>query len=393
MSNEKYLYSTSIHLASEQNAATYLALKQYPSQLVYLVHPPDSEENLKVLQKMIDEMDGNCELHYIEADPFDMDDVHETISDVLKGLDTPQNAYLNYTASPNPMAVGAYMAAREYSIPGLYVNTQDNQMHWSDGTTSPIAITITVNQYMKIYGLATEVTSDTEDMNLWKEPTEYIFKTRNAVKRRAHQYCGDDHDKANREVNRKFELFNQAIDCQFNKVPFEGGTFEDLHIEPLNDTNGHDEPLFRMTLHGKEYEAPRSELVAYLAGGWLERWTFLQLQALNLFDDIRANVKTGYQHDKYGSAENYTKNEYDILATKNGHLYQFEIKSGKVRQEDLYKISEIRPAPFVNTYLIHGRNIPPHLKEKCVDFEIQPLRLSKADQWGELLKNQNAILT
>ena len=393
MSKDNGSYTTSIHLTGAHNAAAYLALKQYPSPNVYLVHPPDSKKELKLLQRMIDELDGNHEVHYAEADPFDTEEVQQVISGLLEGLDEPDKAYVDYTAGANPMAAGAFTAARDHQVPALYVNTRDNRMHWSDGTDEPISVTVSVDRYMKIYGLATEVSADTDEMNLWKEPTEYIFETRNAVKRRAHQYCGDDHDKANREVNRKFELFNHAIDSQFNKVPFKGGTFEELYVEPANDTNSRDEPMFRMILHGREYEAPRTELVAYLAGGWLERWTYLQLQALNLFDDIRANVKTGYQHDKYGSVENYTKNEYDILATKDGHLYQFEIKSGKVRQEDLYKISEIRPASFVNTYLIHGRNIPPHLKEKCVDFGIQPLRISKAEQWGELIKNQSAVLT
>ena len=384
-------FTTSIHLISGQNAPNYLALQQYPSQKVCMLHTSGSRGQVSVLEQVFEEQapSQEFEIETIEVPPFDTEAVRGKVADILEALENPQEAYINYTAGTKPMSIGAYLAGSEYQVPRLYVDSQYNQMHWSDGSEVSFQVHLTVPQYMKIYGLATEVVSDTQDMYQWEELTEYISRTREKIKQQAHEFSGD-HDRANREIGRKFSLFNHAIDVQFNKVPFEGGRFEGLSVELLH-INDEGEKWYTLQLKDKTYDAPESEVVSYLAGGWLEEWAWLQLDALDWFDDIRANVKTGYRHDKYGTPDTYTKNEYDILATCNGRLYQFEIKSGAIRQEDLYKISEIRPGRYVQTYLIHERNIPPHLKEKCVDLGIQSLRVHKVDKWKAIIEYDNKL--
>lgn len=374
---------TLIVLVGRQVEPLYQLFLQLKPERLFLIHTSQTQSEMQLLTNQIkkDDFDHVYALH---SKAFNFIDIQNTIAEKLASFNLhefpPKEVVCDITGGTKLMSIALYNFAIKHNHLYTYLYAQEAEIEHSDLGIMPLEVRFTVSQYFGIKGYRIQEFSDktmhhaalaeyifdyyknviVNECRIHRKPF-FLSPVRDNIREKSSIIA----DSAQIISKRHYDLASWAS----NNPSFSLG--ESLNIDLINNTH------YRLKLNDSfEEDWKISVVVEYFAGGWLEDYIFNKLSKLNIFDDLVMNLKTEYKDTRKNFDHTKTKNELDIVGTKNGKLYQFEIKSGmQFYQDTIYKLSSVVSGDGVQQFLITLYHLKKEHLEKAKENNIEVITL------------------
>ena len=322
---------TVIHvcIATGQNAANFIPLKQYGAQEVWILETPAMKA-----QKSGDDLKAALAPYVASVRCLNFDDKNpETITasaaklanDSLDGKDV----IFHITGGTKLMVLAihqelALLGSGTGSYKAIYADTQNQTIDWMDAKPSQESMqdVLSLQDLLLLRGYRT--TSDTRPAK---------DQQRAADRAKVSRHMGDHAQELGKFFSNLAYRANLAVD---------GGSLSQEFDYP---PGGPAAKLLKLSVSNKllEWTEGRTEVTfadrdcaRFFAGGWTEEFVFLKMTGLLKAGQYALNVKVR-------QSRTATDNEIDAIAVKNNRALLVECKSGKQdkAQESIYKLSQV----------------------------------------------------
>ncbi|GAB4403111.1 MAG: hypothetical protein OHK0048_21660 [Rhodoferax sp.] len=366
-----------IHLciATGQNAANLIPLKQLAAQEVWILETPamkaqHSGTNLKLALSPY--------VPKIECLPFD-DSTPQSITtaaaqlanEVLDG----RNVVFHITGGTKLMVLAIH---RELELlntgtggyRALYADTQRQTLDWLDATSTqqPMQDVLSLQDLLLLRGYRT-----VNDTRAAKD------QQRAAARAPVSRYMGEQAQSLSRFfgtlAHKAQAAANGQLKQHFDWAP--GGSAAKLMT--LASKHG----LLQWTSGQSDFAFSDLDSAHFFAGGWTEEYVFLKLTGLLKPGQYATNAQIIQNHSK-------TRNEIDVIAVKNNRALIVECKAKKQdeAQAAIYKLGQVVRQVgglMARGLYVSARDVSPFDRSRAAEYGIDVLA-------GEELKNLNVYL-
>lgn len=322
-------YDAIFHLFGEQRVPNLLGVIQFSSRKHIFVN--SAQFPADVMKQFL----GEAEYGEIAVDPYDPDNVHSTILDLIAKIPADAKIGFNLTGGTKLMYAGALAACRKVNATPFYFNSLDNQVvYLNDFKTVETKLIPSVETFIQLNGnnLFISKAGHWTDIPGIESPdrknlTNELWQARSKISR----------------LYRELSCYNDS----FQPFELQNG---DIYAKLAQDKSA------KISIGTKHFEFKEwSDFAKYLSGGWFEEYIFMKLQPFvdaGLIKDMRIGLEVSFKEngaDKSSSSSSAqlsnlfrdTYHELDITFTDGRRLYVIECKAGNVNSEHVMKLHNI----------------------------------------------------
>lgn len=366
------------HLISGQNLPVFIASEFIkPQKNIYLI-TEDSKDNLNELFKLI-----KVESEVLQIPAFSFNGIQDIIEKKMIEYEN-EELILNFTGGTKIMSVACLDLFRKYDKKAIYINSEDNKiLRFSKNKTLlfPLTTKIKPSEYLALMGqdikIKNELKND-EYEDLKNTTTDLLSKhfsilgnfllafAKDTNRQKENSYPNDFFYTAKGKANGTFIKFNKNI-VEFN-----------LMIEN------------NLLLNVK---TKKLEYIEYLRGKWFEDACYNKIKSLNLFDSIEKNLELDFKDDTID--DDFSKNEFDIIAMKGIYPYLFECKSGAIKSNDIDKLISMRKkylGRYSSIIFITFFDPNPLIKERLFENKIPLIQYNNLENLIEITQKKHPNL-
>lgn len=243
-------------------------------------------------------------LHPKPVDPYDPESTRSVLGSILAQLGADTEAIVNFTGGTKPMAVGAYLAAKDYGLPQLYVDTFNERFLLYE----PSAVMRPINFHLQ--GISIPLYLKAHHRNIHQEQTAQ------------HRFRAEELSIAS-VISRLGDEGIRVADALHTKT-FQKGSLRIKIPRLLREAlaNAGFVSRWDLTQDGEQY---------FRSGRWLEAFAYQSLQEANRFDDIRGPVI--FESPSRRDDPTNVTNEIDVMVLYQGKLGLIECKTRLRRRE------------------------------------------------------------
>ncbi len=320
-------YDVIFHLFGEQRMPSLLGVLQFSSKRHVFVNSKQFSAN--VMKQFV----GSSEFREVAVDPYDPENVRATILDILATMPSNIQVGFNLTGGTKLMYAGALAACRKVNATPFYFNSRKDKVVFLNDFDSVDTREITsVETFIKLNG-----------NNLLVSKSGYWNKMKG---------IGDfDRKKLTLKLWEKrskiIKLFPKISPYIGKQRPFDVFTG---NISAKLTSDGRAE----ICIGNEQFVFVKwPEFARYLAGSWLEEYTYMCLEPFvesGLIKDLRIGLEVSFKEASAnkGLLDEQLKNifgetyqELDGAFTDGRRLYIVECKSGNITSEQVMKLQNI----------------------------------------------------
>jgi len=316
------------HLFGEQRMPSLLGIKQFKSKKHIFVN---SKRYPAGIMKQF--LDGS-EFGEVSVDPFDPEDVKEKISNIISTLPSNINIGFNLTGGTKLMYAGAFAICKKVNGTPFYFNGGNNQMIFlNDFDTKPVKLIGSVETFINLNSDDLFISNEgywkdipNIDSEERKKLTLLLWKNRSKISKLYREILRlEDRDGV-------FKVEKGSVYVEF--------TYTNKAI---------------IELDGKKFIFENwPKFVTYIAGGWLEEYTYMQLKPYldrGIIKDLRIGLEISFKENTTDNVSGFSDNlknifgetyqELDVVFTDGKQLYVVECKAGSIKSEYVMKLQNI----------------------------------------------------
>lgn len=344
-----------ITLVGREPLPIYYAIREYGPDNVFFICSDDTKS---VAKKIIKTLPSSIKSHIYIVNPFMPQETENCCKEVH--LNYEGEFTYNLTGGTKPMAFAAFNVAKANQSHTIYT-TQENQiLSLEDYHTEPMTTTLNnheilslsgnvVLKYQKLYSEDSEIYQASKLIYHFMNNHRRLYdKLRKAIYYKDHGSIAF--------IPKKIEI---EPGCNFKKEEHGFSIYKD------------ESSLLSLPFRGAY------ELV--FAGRWWENVVASEVARWNehankeIWQNVVFKVRSSLDQSK-------VKNEVDILINNDTKLIFVECKSGKVGQDDIYKIDAVRDTyggDKSQTILATLYPVPDDIREKCKESQIHIFQMKK----------------
>ena len=323
---------TELHLciATGQNAANFLPLKQLGAQEVWILETPAMKQQRSGANLSQALKPYGADVRCIDFDDSSPQHIAAAAAALAENALDGRDVIFHITGGTKLMVLSIYQELALLStgsgrLRTLYADTTHQTLDWMGHTPpqQPMQDVLTLNDLLLLRGYrSTNNTLAAKDQQ------------RAAARADISRAMGEKAAQLGKFFSTLAYMANQADSSgalvqQFQSYP-PGG--EAAKLLRLADQKG----LLRWSDDGYDITFTDRDCARYFAGGWAEEYVFLKFTGLLPQGQYAMNVKVIQNQTK-------TENELDAIAVKNNRVLIIECKSGKQHkaQESIYKLAQL----------------------------------------------------
>ncbi len=364
-----------IILIGKEISSVYQGIKEFGPDYIHLLC---TDETIEFPEQMFPLLPQSIQRRIYLVEPFDGESVIKTcrkIHDTFKG----EFAY-NLSEGTKIMAFSAFRVAQEKGALSFYLSQQGELIDLCTFKKKDLKSSLSNEEFIQLYGNEIETYLDCK--NLKKENINMSIRIRNFIETYHHEHT---------EIQRFFSLFCKR---KIDRLPA-------YHQFP-------DKLCFKQR-NGRLVISRRNEILLklgfqdgcllYFEGRWWETLVAEQVYKWSLQQNDSPQVWQSVVFLLNDDPEKKTKNEVDVLLNNHQEMIFIECKSGRVTQNDIYKIDAVRETyggDISHAVLASFHPVEPDIIEKCEDLQINIFapassaeRKYHVDQLPEWLDNLN----
>lgn len=329
MKTDPERYDIIFHLFGEQRMPSLLGVLQFSCGKHIFVNSEQFPAG--VMKQFI----GDAEYAEITVDPYDPENVRNTILDLIEKMPSSVRIGFNLTGGTKLMYAGALAACRKVNATPFYFNSRNNKVIFlNDFESVDTKLIPSVETFIKLNGNNLYISKpgrwddipgihSTDRKNL----TYGLWQARSKISR----------------LYRELACYNDSFQ------PFEIRNC-DIYAKLSKDKSA------KISIGKSHFEFKEwPDFAKYLSGGWFEEYTYTELQHFlksGLIKDLRIGLEVSFKED---SADNKSLGlreqlnslfgnlyqELDIVFTDGRRLYVIECKAGSVFSEHIMKLQNI----------------------------------------------------
>lgn len=353
-----------ITLVGKAPLPIYYALREFGSDNVFFICTEDTEY---VAEKVIRSLPGSIQCFKYIVDPYHPIEIAEACKRIhheYKG-----EFLYNLTGGTKSMAFAAFNVAKDNNSQAIYITSQNEVMSLNDYQVKPLESRLTNQEIINLSGNKILNYEEFSDF-----PDEYV-EGANLVYNFITKY---------KNIYSRFrrEIYFYSNDYDLRLIP------DQIILEYTNWMFKKEENGFSIW-QGKScvlnLPFDNASLLLF-CGRW---WEMIVSEHIDLWNkeknkEIWQNVIFNF---KSTSDQDRVKNEVDILINNDTKLIFIECKSGRVSQEDIYKINTVRETyggGMSHSVLVSFNRIPEDIEEKCVESQIRYFVFNRYDKSGSM---------
>lgn len=307
-----------INLIGGQTAPNFIAARQYKPDKILNICSKDTENKSMMFKKTFGES------HFLDDivlnDPFDLSEL-ETAIENIKEKHINDEIILNFTGGTKPMSIGSFNGFINNNSKLIYIDSQYNRIieYTKDTKTiKDIDCIISIKEHFAMYGHSFKEKGIDSKNNQREEKDRlknYLKENYSSAKEFIKKYAKKYNDEKG-----YFKEDNEFIFNESNKAKW---TREGKKLEIIVNSN-------RFNFEGDNFHK-------YFTGLWFEDLVLEKFEEYNVFNQLKYNLSFP-NLDKKGEDDA----ELDFVAIKGHKLYIFEVKSGTLYRDYIYKLSSIK---------------------------------------------------
>lgn len=299
-------------------------------------------------------------------------DCHIKISQWIESIENDQ-FIVNLTCGTKIMSISVFQFFRDYGSLMIYIPIEKNEFIQiypvkKSAQPEPLQLRLSVIDYLTAYSLRVtnekKVSQNREEAERRKDLTEWILSNYNELDPLLNDLY--------RKLGSNREQKSYTFDYQLSEKTIEEEFFKKLNFE-IQD--------------GKASKNLTQGEIQYLTGGWLEEYVFNCVSSFlgRGIDDVVLGIEI--------ENKNGTKNEFDVMFTKDNSIYFIECKSlspdNDLTQSSLYKIGALQKefGLKVKSFFVTTSQ---HIKGK--NGQLRPSIKARAEQFNTEIIGPEAII-
>lgn len=337
-----------IILIGKDITSVYQGIKEFGPDHIHLLY---TEETKVAAQPMYSLLPASIKYDRYLVEPYNGDNIIA----VCRYIHQKHIGDFMYNLSEGTklMAMAAYTVAQEYKAKAFYL-TQLQELIWLDTFgAEPLHSTLNNDEILQLHGNRQSAYNDAKSLNLVDVDSSVQIK----------QFI-EKYPEENERIQKFFGIFCKRY---IERLPLSKMFTNDLRFKQNNGSlliTLKERTLLRLT------ETNACHL--YFEGRW---WETLVANQVRLWSQHKENSREIWQSVIFNSVRDktQTKNEIDVLLNNEQNLIFIECKSGRVTQNDIYKIDAVRETyggDISQAALASYYPIDDSLKEKCKDLQI-----------------------
>ncbi len=351
------------NLISGQIFPNYFLIKHIKPDKCVNFYTEETEYQNVIFKNVLTGLD----IEEVEVTAFDFYNCYNVIKNYVEKY-ISNSLILNFTGGTKIMSSAAFCVFKEKKLAIKYLDSQNNKViSLENGCQNEecFCMNISVEDYFKL----TDQSIDYETPNIKSEDNEDRVKFR-----------------------RYMEKNYPKIEALFIQLAVKSGSEKRKWRKEDHELNVNNNKLI-YTASNKKYEIITNDnekfilynddAFYYITGGWMENLVYEKIKNSKVYYDIRSNFKVNW-------AQKNTKNEFDIVATKNHFLHIFEVKSGELNSDMILKLNSLNllygglySKSYVITYFDLGEKHK-ELLSRANEYKIKIIKLSDLENF---LKN------
>jgi hypothetical protein len=319
-------YELAIHLMGEQPIPVIFGIRQFSAKKHLILTTKEYEAQARRIGKTT----GVSMTPIIIPDAFKPADTRRAIEKQVAKLPMGCRSAVNVTGGTKPMFAGALLACWERGLDPFYIEIRKhNVISLRDGSRVPFVGVSSVEDFLR----AVDFEIEKPDVGQKKMAEVRRQRLSAATKVWSHRST-----MVGLYRTRQFVAFNEARERE--------GRNGSLRDEPFTFTwaRGHvswdGAGSVDLELNGSAIEVPSLGGFQFIAGAWLEDYTYSLLCPLEdsgEIRDLRVGLRVRYPDESLSSIE-ATAQEFDCIFTDGKRLWIIECKAGPIRQEAIQKL-------------------------------------------------------
>lgn len=384
MSEPEQKYTLSCHsligLLGRHLEPFYELIHQFKPAQIIGFYTTDTHREAQLMQNQL-ARDGFEEVHLFRVEAFYAERIEAQIKEHLQTLSLPKSAqalWCDLTGGTKPMSLALARFAQQGQHTHTYVIGAKEEIEHSALGIVPVDVQLSINQVFNLKGL--KIKDFYTDCYAPESLTNRLFETYQQKVWDICQFEQKPDFAAYHQIEKAIPFFQVFGKIQQSKDQWDAllpvgqriGLGSDISVVRINQNEAE---VFGP--NGFKELWPMEETCTYFGGAWLEEYVFLTLQKAEFFDYMAMGLRTDYRTVS-SKFEEHSKNEIDIVGTRNGKLYFFEVKSGLgkyISQDVPYKMQSIRPGIQAQSWLLSLFSLKRETAEKCKDLNIHTVNL------------------
>jgi len=317
-------FDTVFHLFGEQRLPSLLGIQQFPAKRHIFVCSKRYDAGI-----MRQFLPKGAEFQQLVVNAFDPMSAKVGILRAVSGLGQGERIGFNLTGGTKLMFAGAIAACRKIGGVPFYFEIRDQSLiYLHDYTTAPIKGIDNVDKFFQLNGFTVVKQGrwDHSEIKKRRVPlTKKLWKERKTIAQLYTQitkHCTYD--------ERDFDPFS----IRMNVVDSNNSS---IGIEARLDDTG----KAYLNFGGEEFKYKNClDFAKYLAGGWLEEYSYLLLEPLlrqGKIRDLRIGLEVSWE-DRNRDGITTVAQEFDGVLTDGNRLIIIECKAGSIKADHVYKL-------------------------------------------------------
>jgi hypothetical protein len=317
-------FDTVFHLFGEQRLPSLLGIQQFPAKRHIFVC--SKRYDAGVMRQFLPK---GAEFQQLVVNAFDPMSAKVGILRTVSGLGQGERIGFNLTGGTKLMFAGAIAACRKIGGVPFYFEIRDQSLiYLHDYTTAPIKGIDNVDKFFQLNGFTVVKQGrwDHSEIKKRRVPlTKKLWDERKAIAQLYGQIT--KHCKYDENDFEPFSIRMNVVDSNNSSID----------IEARLDETG----KAYMNFGGEEFKYKNClDFAKYLAGGWLEEYSYLLLEPLlrqGKIRDLRIGLEVSWE-DRNRDGITTVAQEFDGVLTDGKRLFIIECKAGGIRVGHVYKL-------------------------------------------------------
>ncbi len=305
------------HLVGGQAMPLYAAHQIVKPEIDIFLYTSGSAQVVNLLVGLI-----KSEIRKEMISGFDFYGIIKKLSDIVNYYPGDNEHIINFTGGTKIMSVAAFDYFRENGLECVYIDTENRYLYWFKDKSEPekqkLQMKISLKDYFTLKGQKYTVPGKTPDNKLEEDKDKLSSLIGSEFGYFRHFFLDFSKKYDDQKIEDSF-LIQYAVDSE-KKKPISGS--EILYV---NNTLKIKLSLFQKTRFEAVYN--NKEMLRFLRGEWFERFVYMKLKEMGLFDSLYTNVEINWQAQD--GKDNYGKNEIDIIGLYGIYPFIFEVKAGR----------------------------------------------------------------
>jgi|GEM_PF-2826585 len=371
---------TLIGLVGNHVEPLYELYHQYKPKNLVLFYSQNTQKPMQLLTNQLAK-DGFKDVQTFSIQAFELNTITLQIAEKLAKfkLDElpPKEVVCDVTGGTKPMSIALFNYAKQHNYNYTYVIGAIQQIDHSKDGLVPIEVKLSVKQFFGIKGI--KIKESFLEVSQPSILSDYIFDTYLSIIKKAQNEFQKPAflPEVRKRIYEKSSIIQDAGKAMGSNTDYNNWALKNAKLALGKDLTmifDKSQSLYRVKLAEELDELwIVDEVITFLSGTWFEDYIFAKFAKTQLFDDLVMNLTTEYKSLNKIKKEELVKNEMDIVATKQGKLFLFEIKSGSgsfIGQDTINKLHSLRLGVEDKLILISLYPLKPEMIEKAKEKHI-----------------------